>query len=179
MSLLTTSPLIKTYSLMEFWDLPEPEDHSKLELIAGVLYRTPPSGYAHDNVLKKLNALLSVYLFEKKTNGSLYIPRASIWTSSNTYLEPDLFYISAELEAQMDPKHRTSADLVIEVISPSSAIFDRNTKADTYVALGIKELWLIDETAKTLEVLQNTGSTFGQRFTFQGKMSFNLRYSPI
>jgi hypothetical protein len=36
-----TSPLVKTYTLEEFWELPEPPDHSKLELMAGVLYMTP------------------------------------------------------------------------------------------------------------------------------------------
>ena len=40
----------------------------------------------------------------------------------------------------------------MEVISPDSAIYDRNTKADIYAALGIKELWLIDETAQTVEL---------------------------
>jgi len=38
---ITTSPLVKTYTLQEFWHLPEPADHSKLELIKGVLYMTP------------------------------------------------------------------------------------------------------------------------------------------
>lgn len=37
---VNTSPLVKTYTLEEFWALPEPPDHSKLELIAGVLYMT-------------------------------------------------------------------------------------------------------------------------------------------
>ena len=39
---LVTSPLVKTYTLEEFWELPDPPDRSKLELIAGVLYMTPP-----------------------------------------------------------------------------------------------------------------------------------------
>jgi Uma2 family endonuclease len=46
----------------------------------------------------------------------------------------------------------STADLVIEVISPGSAIYDRNTKADTYAALGVKELWLIDEASGIIEV---------------------------
>ena len=37
---VNTSPLVKTYTLEEFWELPEPPDRSKLELIAGVLYLT-------------------------------------------------------------------------------------------------------------------------------------------
>ena len=41
---ITTSPLVKTYTLQEFWDLPEPKDRSKMELIKGVLYMSPPPG---------------------------------------------------------------------------------------------------------------------------------------
>ena len=52
---VNTSPLVKTYTLEEFWALPEPPDHSKLELIAGVLYMTPPPGYTHDNAVSRLN----------------------------------------------------------------------------------------------------------------------------
>jgi Uma2 family endonuclease len=45
---ITTSPLAKTYTLQEFWQLPEPPDGSKLELIKGVLYMTPPPDYPHN-----------------------------------------------------------------------------------------------------------------------------------
>ena len=158
---VNTSPLVKTYTLEEFWELPEPPDHSKLELIAGVLYMTPPPGYTHDNAVSRLIRLLSEYLIKSGDAGTLYVPRAPIWTSANTYLEPDLFYVSAETEARLDPEHRTTADLVIEVISPGSAIYDRNTKADTYAALEVKELWLVDETAETIEVRNQTGKAFG------------------
>ena len=41
---------------------------------------------------------------------------------------------------------------MIEIISPGSAIYDRNTKADTYAALGVKELWLVDEASGIIEV---------------------------
>ena len=163
---VNTSPLVKTYTLEEFWALPEPPDHSKLELIAGVLYMTPPPGYTHDNAVSRLIRLLSEHLIESGHLGTLYVPRAAIWTSPNTYLEPDLFYVSAETEAAMDPEHRTTADLVIEVISPGSAIYDRNTKADTYAALDIKELWLVDETAQTIEVRQQTTKTFAEGVVF-------------
>ena len=88
-------------------------------------------------------------------------PRAAISTSA-TYLEPDLFYVSAETEARLDPERRTTADLVIEVISPGSAIYDRDTKADTYAALRVKELWLVDETKETLEVRSLRGDRYGE-----------------
>ena len=154
---LVTSPLVKTYTLEEFWELPDPPDRSKLELIAGVLYMSPPPEYTHDYVVSKLLRLLTAHLIETDDKGTLLVPRAAIWTSARTYLEPDLFYVSAELEAQFDPKHRETADLVIEVISPGSAFYDRNTKAETYAALGVRELWLIDETAETVEVRRQAG----------------------
>ena len=80
------------------------------------------------------------------------MPRTGIWTRPNTWLEPDLFYLSAATRARLDPDYLTTADLVIEVISPGSAIYDRNTKADTYAALGVKELWLVNELSGTIEI---------------------------
>jgi Uma2 family endonuclease len=164
---INTSPLVKTYTLEEFWQLPDPPDRSKLELIAGVLYMSPPPEYTHDDVVTRLIQVLSAHLVASNTKGKLYVPRAAIWTSARTHLEPDLFYVSAELAARLDPKRRDSADLVVEVISPGSAIYDRNTKADTYGALGVRELWLIDETAETVEVRQQVGGGFdeGQMFS--------------
>ena len=154
---LVTSPLVKTYTLEEFWQLPDPPDRSKLELIAGVLYMSPPSEETHDDVVARLVEVLRDHLTTSKTKGRLFVPRAAIWTSARTYLEPDLFYVSAELAARLPPKHRETADLVIEVISPGSAFYDRNTKAETYAALGVRELWLIDETGETVEVRRQAG----------------------
>ena len=142
----------KRYTLEEFWELPEPPDHSKLELIGGVLYMTPPPGQKHDSVVARLIRFLIVFLETTQTPGTVYVPRAAIWTSPATYLEPDLLYLSAETEAQLDDDQRNRADIVVEVISPSSAIYDRNIKANAYSVLGVKELWLIDELMKTVEV---------------------------
>ena len=164
---INTSPLVKTYTLEEFWQLPDPPDRSKLELIAGVLYMTPPPEYTHDDVVSKLLRRLTAHLIETGDKGTLFVPRAAIWTSARTYLEPDLFYVSAELEARFDPKHRETADLVVEVISPGSAVYDRNTKAETYAALGVRELWLIDEAEQTVEVRRQAGGgTFDEGRTF-------------
>jgi Uma2 family endonuclease len=108
---VNTSPLVKTYTLEEFWELPEPPDHSKLELIAGVLYMTPPPDYKHDNAVSRLLRQISNYLLQSGDKGTIYVPRAAIWTSPNTYLEPDLFYVSAETESRLQPGHRITANL--------------------------------------------------------------------
>jgi Uma2 family endonuclease len=163
MAWVSTSPLVKTYTLAEFWELPDPPDRSKLELIAGVLYMTPPPGPLHNNTTSRLNRLLNDYLIKRGDKGTLYIPRAGIMRGPNSWLEPDLFYVAAGPQTLVDPtypQYMTTADLVIEVISPGSAIYDRNTKADTYAALGVKELWLIDEALRLIEVRVLEGDRF-------------------
>lgn len=149
---VNTSPLVKTYTLEEFWELPEPPDRSKVELIAGVLYMTLPPTLSHSNTVSRLCRLITEHLIKSGDQGRLYVPRAGILIEPNTWLEPDLFYVTAETEARLKPNYRTTADLVVEVISPESEIYDRNTKSDTYAALGVKELWLVDELSGTIEV---------------------------
>ncbi len=54
-----------------------------------------------------------------------------------------MMYVSKAMAAHMGDK-RTSADIVFEYSSKSTATYDQTTKADTYLALGVRELWLID-----------------------------------
>lgn len=170
MAWVSTSPLVKTYTLEEFWELPEPPDHSKLELIAGVLYMTPPPGYSHSTAASRLMRLLFEHVIKTGNTGAIHYPRTGIMRGPNSWLEPDLFYVEDEAQARLDPKYPkffTTADLVIEVISPSTAIYDRNTKADTYAALGVKELWLVDEASGIIEVRVLKGNQYASSVVFE------------
>ena len=113
---------------------------------------TPPPEKPHGKVVSRINRLLTLHLQETGNKGTIYLPRTGISITPNTWLEPDLSYVSAETEAQNTARYLTTADLVVEVISPGSAIYDRNTKADTYAALGVKELWLVDEISGLIEL---------------------------
>ncbi len=148
---VTTSPLIRQYTLEEFWELDNPPDGGHYELIAGVLYIVPPPDGPHTIAVSHLNRLFVSYLAAHPELGELFVPRAAIWTSARTYLEPDLMFVSAARLKTTDPGRLTTADLVIEVISPSTAVYDRTTKADTYATLGVGELWLLDTIQKTIE----------------------------
>lgn len=168
--MVSKPPLVKTYTLEEFWELPEPLDHSKLELIAGVLYMSPPPGYLHNNAVSRLNRLLNDYLIKTANQGTLYFPRAGIVRGPNSWVEPDLFYVAAETTAASDPnypQYLSTADLVIEVISSSTAVYDRNTKADIYAVLGVKELWLVDETAGIIELRSLEGNRYAPSVVFE------------
>jgi Uma2 family endonuclease len=147
----TTSPLIRHYTLEEFWTLDNPPDGGHYELIAGLLYMVPPPDGPHTITVSRLIRLFSSYLTAHADLGELFVPRAAIWTSARTYLEPDLMFVSAERLRRTDPGRLTAADLVVEIISPSTAVYDRTTKADTYAALGVGELWLVDTGRQTIE----------------------------
>lgn len=147
------SPLAHRYTLEEFWELPDPEDRFHYELIGGQLFMVPPPDAPHDDIDARLNKSLLQFLIEKKIEGDVLHPRASIYrdVAEGTYLEPDMMYVSAELKNQMGQK-RTSADIVFEYVSRSNAVYDRTTKAHTYLMLGVRELWLIDPATLTIEV---------------------------
>lgn len=170
MAWVSTSPLVKTYTLEEFWELPEPPDRSKLELIAGVLYMTPAPTQLHNNTASRLNRLLNEHLIKSGDQGTLFIPRAGIIRGPNSWLEPDLFYIAGDVHTYLDseyPQYLRTTDLAIEIISLGSAIYDRNTKSDTYAALGVKELWLVDEPSGIIEVRVLKEDRYGPSMVFE------------
>jgi Uma2 family endonuclease len=164
------SPLVHRYTLEEFWELPDPGDRSHYELIGGWLFMVPPADHPHDDIDARLNKSLVIFLIENRIDGNVFHPRSSIYleVDAATYLEPDMMYVSRELAEQMGKK-RTSADVVFEYISRSNATYDRTTKADTYLALGVRELWLIDPFTVTIEVrnsIEHKGKTAWERRSY-------------
>jgi Uma2 family endonuclease len=147
------SPLMRRYTLEEFWALPEPGDRAHYELIGGFLFMVPPPNPPHGDVDSHLTKSLIKFLLDNNIEGKVHHPRESIYirAEGSTYLEPDMMYVSKELRAKMGDK-RTSADIVFEFLSRGSNIYDRTTKADTYLALGVRELWLVDPFSETIEV---------------------------
>lgn len=147
------SPLLRRYTLEEFWALPAPEGRFHYDLIGGYLFMVPPPPNPHGSIDSRLNRSLVGFLLINKIEGEVHHPHEPIYRSSEspTYLEPDMMYVSEELARTMGAK-RTSADIVFEYASKSTAVYDRTTKAHTYLALGVRELWIIDSATMTIEV---------------------------
>ena len=147
------SPLTRRYTLEEFWALPDPGDRAYYELIGGFLFMVPPPNPPHGSVASRMLDMLMKFRFENEIKGNVYYPREPIYIRSegSTYLEPDLMFVSQELHEKMGDK-RTSADIVFEFLSRSSSVYDRTIKADTYLALGVRELWLVDPWNTIVEV---------------------------
>ena len=113
----------------------------------------PPPNPPHGDVASQMNRLLLRFLEANNIEGQVHFPPEPIYVRAegSTYLEPDLMYVSKELRQEMGTK-RTSADIVFEFISRSTNVYDRTTKADTYLALGVRELWLVDPWTDVVEV---------------------------
>jgi len=147
------SPLLRRYTLEEFWALPEREDHARYNLIGGFLFMVPPPNPPHQDVASRMNRLLLRFVDGNKIEGDVYFPPAPIYVRAegSTYLEPDLMYVSRESQEKMGTAF-TSAEIVFEFSSRRTIVYDHTTKADTYLALGVRELWLVNPFSASIEV---------------------------
>ncbi|MBQ0078486.1 MAG: Uma2 family endonuclease, partial [Eubacterium sp.] len=60
-----------------------------------------------------------------------------------TTVQPDVYVVCDR--SKFDKKKLNGApDLVIEVLSPSTAAYDKTVKLDDYRMAGVKEMWLVD-----------------------------------
>jgi Uma2 family endonuclease len=53
-------------------------------------------------------------------------------------------------------------DLVVEVLSPSTAVRDRGIKFQDYALHGVAEYWIVDSVAEAVEVYCLNGTTYAQ-----------------
>jgi Uma2 family endonuclease len=166
------SPLLRRYTLEEFWALPDRGDRSRYELIGGYLFMVPPANPPHGDVASRMTRSLISFLVNNNIDGDEHHPDEAIYINAEgaTYLVPDMMYVSRELRRKMGTK-RTSADIVFEFLSRSTRNYDQTTKADTYLALGVRELWLVDPVTATIEV-RHAGKV-GEILVWKV-----LRYSP-
>ena len=76
-------------------------------------------------------------------------------------VQPDLLFISNErAEIVTQDNVRGAPDLVVEILSPTTADRDRTIKLELYAAHGVKEYWMVDPDSRTVMVLLRGGSRF-------------------
>jgi Uma2 family endonuclease len=70
-------------------------------------------------------------------------------------VRPDLIFISrARSGIILDNYIEGAPDLVVEILSPSTAAYDRATKLGLYGAAGLPWVWFLDAEARTVESLK-------------------------
>ena len=73
--------------------------------------------------------------------------------SDSDIVQPDLLFVSREREHMITAENmRGAPDLVIEILSPSTADKDRGKKRTLYGKHGVTEYWLIDPAAETVQI---------------------------
>jgi Uma2 family endonuclease len=73
------------------------------------------------------------------------------------YLEPDLVFVQRGRESILRERGVEGApDLVVEVISPSTASRDRKQKRETYARFGVAQYWVVDPSKRRIEAYRPT-----------------------
>ena len=128
-------------------------DDKRYELLDGDLVMAPAPGEAHQRTSRKLTMLLGLSV-ERTGIGHVYAAPFDVVLSNTDVVQPDLLYISNErAHIITDENIQGAPDLVVEILSPSTAERDQTFKRSLYAKHGVKEYWLVDTDAKTVTVL--------------------------
>lgn len=73
--------------------------------------------------------------------------------SEETIVQPDIIYIGAARRSIIGERIEGAPDLVVEIVSPSTARRDRVHKLAEYVQSGVKEFWLVDPATQQIDFL--------------------------
>lgn len=129
-----------------------PED-KRYELIDGELHMAPALGTRHQRYLLKLARLLAA-LVELARAGEVFIAPFDVILSEEDVVQPDLLFVTRERQGIISERGcEGPPDLVVEVLSPSTQQRDRELKAKLYAQYGVREYWLVDPDARSIEVL--------------------------
>lgn len=131
------------------------DDGRRYEVIGGELVMAPGPGSDHQAISRDLEFLLLRFVRERKLGEVFDAPLDVILDEDNVF-QPDLLFVAAANLAIVRKAGVFGApDLVVEVLSSSTAENDRYHKRDAYERSGVKEYWLVDPENRTIEVLAN------------------------
>lgn len=88
--------------------------------------------------------------------------------SNDTILEPDMLIVCSEIKKKFLDFPPT---LIVEILSPPTALKDRNTKYHLYEQQGVKYYLIVDADNKAIEIFelienQYVLQTYSESFTF-------------
>jgi len=117
------------------------------------LYMSPAPGISHQKAVLRLASYL-LALVENAGLGQTFVSPIDVELSPGTVFEPDIVVVLNAGRDKVTASHIVGAPaLVVEVLSPGTQRYDRTTKREAYALAGIKEYWLVDPIAHTIETL--------------------------
>jgi Uma2 family endonuclease len=136
------------YRAADYWILPEGEP---VQLLRGRFILSPSPNILHQLIAGRIYELFCS--IADQTDGCAVIAPMDTVLSEDTIPQPDLIYIRSNNKAIVEDRVRGVPDLVIEVLSRSTAKVDRLEKMDLYAQYGIAEYWIVDPESQVFEFL--------------------------
>jgi Uma2 family endonuclease len=136
-----------------------PESNLPTELWDGELSMSPAPSFFHQKIVARLYKALDAWVEQHRLGETALAPIDMVLTTRRA-TQPDVVFIANEHLDIIKERIMGAADLVAEVLSPGSRRRDRIDKRDLYEQHGVREYWLIDPEAKTVEVLHLESGTY-------------------
>jgi len=119
------------------------DDGFRYELIHGRLFMVPGPIPEHQSISLILTTRIQIFLMDNPIGKLFYAP-LDVHIGDEVY-QPDILFISNENEDVIITSHIIGPpDLIVEILSPSTAKKDYGVKFDDYEKYGVKEYWIID-----------------------------------
>jgi Uma2 family endonuclease len=130
-----------------------PEDTRRYEAIEGELYVIPAPSRDHQWVSHWLAVALHRLLVEPGF-GEVYEASFGVeFPDTEEGVQPDLLFVSRErVEIVGEDWVRGAPDLVVEILSPTTAEKDRGVKKKLYRRQRVAEYWIVDPATKAVEL---------------------------
>ena len=142
-------PIIK-FTYEDYLNTPEDK---RYELLDGDLVTIPVPGERHQSISILLGSKLFQFVSENSL-GRIYLAPFDVVLSDVDVVQPDLLFVSNERNHIITPANIQGApDLVVEILSPSTAERDKTFKRALYANHGVNEYWMVDTTAKDITIL--------------------------
>jgi len=155
-----------------------PDDGNRYEFIGGRLYMTPAPVTRHQRILGRLWSALLRILVDSGRGEVFSAPLLVEFPGTGDRVQPDLLFVSNERRAIIGEKQVLGApDLVVEILSPTTAHRDRGIKLDLYARHGVRQYWIVDPGEDVVDVWRFADEPGRERFT--GKLTVRLGPEPL
>ena len=153
-------------------------DGQRYEIANGVLLMTPAPSWSHQEIVGEIFAHLRTYVRTTGLGGVFTAP-IDVELAPKDVFQPDVVVLlKASREKLKDKRIVGAPDLIVEVFSPSSEIYDRLNKYDTYARAGVPEYWIVNPKKRTVEVLVLEAGAYHSLGVFQGEQTPLSRVVP-
>lgn len=128
-----------------------PEDGNRYEFIDGELLVSPSPRRAHQRAVRELFLLVHGYVTTHTLGEALFSP-SDLDLRAGQLVQPDLFVVGrSEAPGPLEWDTVGIPRLVVEVLSPSTAEYDRVKKRRLYQRVGVPVYWIVDLDARVME----------------------------